>query len=360
MKKMFRGSFYSIIIIILVATFAILVIPLYRHSTSQELLVLLWNTKLPDSIVKRYLDERGVMITTISPKTRDEFFRELDNRNRIVSLSQKIDLIFAHDEIALELVQKDYIKEVNSINIPNLSQLIPEAFNHYYDQKATLVIPYSAGLIGIIQDLRFNRPQFKKWLDVAVSLSNNPQITLLVNTSNATRLLNHINGNRDFCTDSTYVFTVAKVIENSLWDYNPRGSLNELINANSELTIADSGMGIGIMRISEYYKFFSSPEGGMKFYTTLSVAKSSFKSEQAEDFINFMFSIRNAVLYTNETNLYPMVKIDSNLLNNQLYLSGGFTNFYNTNDSILQKCSPLEENKLDYSKHWNKVKLPFE
>jgi spermidine/putrescine transport system substrate-binding protein len=277
-----------------------------------------WDAYMPEDLIKNFEAKTGIKVELSKHTTNEDIVGKLQAAN-----GGGYDLVFVSGPFVESLAKQGFVAELNHAQIPNLSNLAPEATQLAFDPGNKYSVPYTWGTTGLCyrsdklpsaptswSDLLEARPELK---DRKTMLATDRWLFLPALKS----LGYSVNE-----TDEAKLQEAADLLKSAKGDllaYDDTTFYTKLVNGEADLVEAwDGWCNYGIAE-NDKIKFTIPEEGSDLWVDSMAVLEKSENKAAAEEFINYILdpavhkSVSELVLYK-VPNPKAMALLDAKLL----------------------------------------------
>lgn len=234
-------------------------------------------------VVKRFEQQTGIQVKYTTTESNETLYASMK------SGGSNFDVIFPSDYMAQKMIQEGMLQKINFENVPNVSNIMPEFTNMYYDPNNEYTVPYFWGTVGIVVNTKLCGETVDSWDDMWTDAYPN-QVLMFDNPRDAFAIALNKLGYSINSTNEAEIRAAAEELKKMKFNY-AMDQFFELIPSESAVMAAYyAGDYLTVAEENENLAFVR-PESGVNVFNDVMCIPSTAKhKENAEKFINYMLT----------------------------------------------------------------------
>lgn len=266
----------------------LIIIPLFKFN-KQQLHIYNFSYYLDEEIVKDFEKETGIDVTI-------DYYN--DNEEMLSRLNMGVsgyDVIFPSAYMVKTMIGRGLLAQINYDNIPNYRYTSSSFRKMPYDTTGKYYIPYTYGFTGIVYNSNYVKDSIDSWTDLW-DPKYSGKITMVDEMRETFYIAYKLLGCK-FGPDTTVLYKARDLLIKQkplLKKYD--SNTTDLLMTTEQIWIAQTWNGI-IARLNDIdpkFKLGMPSEGVLFWSDNICIPASSLNKENAEKFINYLYSPENA------------------------------------------------------------------
>ena len=318
---------------------------------SNTLYVLNWGDYIDEALLTQFEEETGIQVNYTTMATNEEMMVKLEEADCIY------DVCFPSDYIIERLIQKDLLHELNKDNIPNLQYIDERFLDLDFDPENKYSVPYMWGTVGILYNTTMVQEPVTSW-DILWDETYADQILMYDSIRDTIgvalmKLGYSINTRNEADIQAAEEALIAQkpIVQAYLGD----PIKDRLISGGAAMGIVYSGDAMWCMYENPDLAYAVPETGSNLWFDNIIIPKTSYNTEAAEAFINFLcdpeVAAQNAEYIGYSTpNAAALEILGEEYINDPTY---------NPPQELLDKCEifhDLGDFITVYNDAWNRIK----
>jgi len=254
----------------------------------RELTISNYENYMPEDLIPAFEEETGIDVTVVAHASNEEIVGKFEATNG----APGFDLAVIASPFAESLTTRGWLAEVDETQIPNMSELAPEAREMAYDPGNTHSVPYTWGTTGLCYRADLVEEDIRSWndlLDPAPALEG--KVTMLGTDRWLMLPALKVLGYSANTTDAAELEAAAEILKETkpqLQAYDDTTFFSRLVSGEASLVQAWDGWCNYAIAEDENVEWVVPEEGSDVWVDVFVVPASSEHQDEAAEFIDFV------------------------------------------------------------------------